>query len=398
MTDTAALPATFAVPRDGELVRVSVETLDDLRLLRTELELLDRIEARLRLAASRGTRHGPGPCDDESRDELGRILEDARCDEVRLAIARIDRDYEDIRKDIVMTVVNDEADRIVQDALAGEADGDVTPAPLDAALPEGVDAALATAEAELAQLKATEEPKQGARVDPPPADPDTAATPDPIEEAVAGIEHPDTIPADIDAEFDAAPTPASIPDSAMAPQAEEPPPPFDTRPAVDQPGIADPTRSDNDCAADTGFEEPRREPSGSAKSDTRNAAAEDHVNQATAAVNEIESGIRAVADILGSEVNRQWAQARLALAEISEARTKAHEVLALAQTVLTDINRVKAQAEVACAEADAARKEAKLIREDAGRAKERAETAAHAAELAADQAAREARSAAPVPA
>ncbi len=451
MADAVALPATFAVPRDGELVRVTIGIPDELRVLRTELELLDRIDRQVRflLAARReksGNRYGT-----EDRRELARILEDAGRDEVRRAIAAIDQKFTDARKGIAMTVVNDEADKIVREALdSGAVDGTSPgePADTETVLPDAVENALASAESELAQVAATDTSPDTAPIDPQPDGVDMPAEPDPIAEAIAGVEQPestavepnttaeanggeyfepgalDTSPVNetpgeshaapddeadaiaamaaaietVDGELSGAPAQATADAPTAAPEAVGP---SDAKPEASQatapsaPPANDgtPLEAPGPTGSTPAVAPATPPPSPAPRADTGYSP-----ERAVAAVSEIENGIRMLSDLLGSEVNQQWTLARDAMEDIVKAQTEVHEVLEQARGVLSDISRVKAEAEVARAEADVARQEAKLIREDAGRAKERAETSAKAAELAADQAARDARAATAMPA
>lgn len=110
------------------------------------------------------------------------------------------------------------------------------------------------------------------------------------------------------------------------------------------------------------------------------------------AVGEIERGIRKLADMLSKEVNDQWIQAKEALKDVLSARAEIEKSSEQTRQMLSDIERIKGEAQVARAETELVRQEARLLREDAERSKQRAEHSAKVAELAADQANEEARS------
>jgi len=115
--DIANLPQVYFVPREGRFTRVTTYDRDHLRQLRTELELLKRV---CRRAA---VRHVPDLCSTAAhytqadREELARIIRDARHPAVEETAALLDEEFSTVRKDIVMSAVNDEAENIVQEAI-----------------------------------------------------------------------------------------------------------------------------------------------------------------------------------------------------------------------------------------------------------------------------------------
>jgi hypothetical protein len=134
-----ALPRAYLVPRGGTIVRESVRNADDLRRIRTELELLRRIRRRAATWCARGQ---PWPAQDartgrfsvEERDDLRQILRDAMHPIVEDVAGLIDRASGDIRKELMMSAINEEAENIVQDAVdaglleSAAPDGDDRPA------------------------------------------------------------------------------------------------------------------------------------------------------------------------------------------------------------------------------------------------------------------------------
>ena len=113
----ASLPATYLICRGGMPVPVTVNDLEQLRGLRTELELLRRVRRRMSAppqveAPASALRYSA-----EDRRELIRILRDAGDPIVRQALAEIDRDFPDLRKEVLMSVINEQAENIVQEAV-----------------------------------------------------------------------------------------------------------------------------------------------------------------------------------------------------------------------------------------------------------------------------------------
>ncbi len=112
----AGLPETYFVPRDGAFLRVTAFDPNQLRRLRTELELLRRIRRRVRTCDTRPAADLVNRYTDADRAELSRIVRDASHPAVQEMIDLFDREFPEIRKDIMMSVVNDESENIVQEA------------------------------------------------------------------------------------------------------------------------------------------------------------------------------------------------------------------------------------------------------------------------------------------
>lgn len=355
---------------------------DELRLIRTELALLEAICAGV-TGRPRGALKSPTAFDDDDRQELTQILRDAVSPIIVQMVELIDREYCDVRKDIVMSVVHDEADKLILEAVEA---GVIDPADASevedaaAALPAGMDEALAVAEAELAKVSdpggVAAEAVSDAGVD--------AADTTPTTDAVVA---PDTAaPADT---ADAPPEPSMVegdkvdPQSAVSDEAVSPGaavPPGDGAPASD----ADESLGDERTSDVQGPTNPSAESTTPPVS--QGASSAELAERAATAVTDIEAGIRKLATILNTEVSEKWQQADSALQEIIQARVETETALSDTKRMLDDLQRIKSETELACAEADVARKEAMLMRDDAKRAKQRAEQRADAAEAAANQA------------
>ncbi|MHC5110400.1 MAG: hypothetical protein ACYTHJ_11035 [Planctomycetota bacterium] len=111
-------PVSYLVPRGGEFELIAASDRDELRLVRTELEILKQI----RVCLASPERHPGRP---ESRvfaepdlDELAGIYRDACSNAVDEGIAFIDEEFNDAGKDIIMSAVNNEAEKIAEEVLA----------------------------------------------------------------------------------------------------------------------------------------------------------------------------------------------------------------------------------------------------------------------------------------
>ena len=421
MGDAGSLPRSFTVPRDTRLVEVVACDWDQLRRVRTELELLRRIRrcvlrgfaASVRVDRGASDRYSPA-----AREELASILCDACHPVVDETLASIDRQFGRLRREIVMSAVNEEAQNIVQEGVeSGAIDpGSMTPdAPNPTESSDGtgsadIQEALAQAEAALAEAATG-------------VAPETLPTPQQPNECSPNT---DAIPESVEAEEALCETDVAEPSSSEPEALSECPPvePTDSADPVDTTDSAE-TPHDNDAPQDLGAGVPEQttgEVSGSdtpaetpedpteiaASTEAHNAAADlqptsDDAEafdasftpeRAERAVEEIERGIRKLASVLSTEVSEKWTHANTALQEVAQTGTRIEEVHAKALQALSDLNRLKDEAQIARMEADVARREAKLFREDAKRAKQRAETSAAAAELSADQATRDAHAAA----
>lgn len=163
--DLDSFPKYYLVPRDGQLRQVACHNRDEVARLRTELELLRGIDrtARMRVVikpVSSATTEGVyALATDADRRELATILGDARNPAVCASIEFIDEEFADVKEEMMMSVVNDESERIVQEAVAAGAaepivaDADVggLAADVTAAVPS-IEEALEAAEADLAEV------------------------------------------------------------------------------------------------------------------------------------------------------------------------------------------------------------------------------------------------------
>ncbi len=330
-------------------------------------------------------------CQPKDRQELGEILRGAAHPIVQDMIALFDQEFGEIRKEIMMSVVNQEAQNIVQDAIengaldaAGAAGDDrVADGPAPSA-----DEALAEAEAELAKaVSAKPEPKnvqQSSAKSVQPANTQVeAATPMPGAKTAKG----DTSGAAREAET------AETPDAeaAVSPDIDvESTPETDTVTAVpetDEPKKETPTT----CAETAPTDEETNTALAMGESEAVVSTPDSAFDAACApkqveqAVFEIEKGIRKLVDLLSSEVKDQWQHTHEALDQIADSRVKADEASQKARVMLDEIARANKEAEIVRNNANVVRREAKLLREDVKRAKELAETSAAGAELAADR-------------
>lgn len=111
--------------------------------------------------------------------------------------------------------------------------------------------------------------------------------------------------------------------------------------------------------------------------------------EASAAISQIENGIRTLGRVLSREVSDQWERAHGALHEAESMRDALSSAKDESAELLRDIGHMRQEIEVIKADAELARQQAKLFREEAARAKERCEANAKQTEAAADQVARE---------
>lgn len=382
----------YLVPRNGTLESVNVGDHDDLRRMRTELEILRRVarsvqSLRLTKPLESGERF-------EIRLELFNALSDATNPVVEEVVDLIDKQDPDLRKELFMSVVNEEAENIIQEAIengvATPADASspgVTPAteeaetpaiedqaPEDIAAPASaastpedvpVEEALAQAQEELnkavesARCDDDEAPEEG-KVRNEDAESLPESTEQPSIDVTTNTDLEDTVvdnldeinkAADIEAELDACLT-------------EE----------------IDKTTSGINEVADLCARELVEEPAiDKAPVGDEPVCEEYTADKASAAVEEIERGIRKLADVLNNDVSTQWKQAQDAFGEVMEARTKAGTLHQEATKMAREIARLKEEIEIARDDADVARRETKLMREDALQAKHRAEDLAEAA-------------------
>ena len=371
-----SLPLAYFAARNGTLVRVIVQTRDELRLLRTELALLRRIRRcvsteRLLLRRPGSIRPMPEKYSAEDRRELAAILSDAFRPIVDETITLLDGEFEDLRKEVMMSVVNEEAEKIALEA----AESTVIDAGTGESAPEtpsAVEAALADAERELAAVAdVILSPAPGSDAEPEPQETQDGA------EAAAPVVAPDA---------------ASDTNAAAAPDTVEPTTDVAACAPADDAAQHEPTPSET--AKDEPVPEtPPLEPvAGGTEGGPADKPAENEAYtpaRAERVMAEIENGIRKLADLLRNEVNDRWAGAKEALENTISARESTDETCQQARTLADEITKLTKEARSARDEAVTTSREARSFREDARRAKERADTSAATAELAADQATRE---------
>lgn len=144
-------------------MRVRVRNREALRALRAELELLYRIQRNLELPRVAPVTLEYAKYADKDRQELAGIITDARNPSVKETIAEIDAVFGDLRKEIAMSSVRDEAENIVQEALASGA----VPQPAPAAPPTSAAASAASPPAEVNEPAATEPVEAANELEPP---------------------------------------------------------------------------------------------------------------------------------------------------------------------------------------------------------------------------------------
>ncbi len=344
--------------------------------------------------------------------ELDQILHDASHPLVETTIARVDREFADLRKDIVMSVVDEEAKKIVAEATEAGMNATGTQDEKDSSdivdtmsLSEALDVAEAGLAASVAGDSSVPSP---VTAPPAPASPEPETT---VEDAVVPSESQETDTSAIeptgveenvaDASSEPVETPrpcgtddppaqaSSTPqDTATGAESESPEPPTPVEDAT-VPGKSEET----DTAASEPVEVP--EPCGSddlsvqaspTPQDTMTGV--EHVENAVAA---IEHGIHKLAAMLKGELQEQWTRAHKTLDEVNSSRAKIDAECNGTREMLEDISRLRVEARIARDETDLVCRDAKQLREAARVAMERAETSAAVAELAADQAGREAK-------
>ncbi len=182
----ARLPLSYFISRCEELTRVRAGNRDELRLIRTELELLRRIHRHtLGQRTPRGavhTRPNPTKYSPADRRELIEILADSSDAIVEKMIAVLDTEFADTRKEIMMSVVNDEAEKIAHEAAESGAVDLAAPATDGndpTSIPPDVEEALRRAESQLAACQEEPTPPDDPRPAAKEAVPAAATTPDP---------------------------------------------------------------------------------------------------------------------------------------------------------------------------------------------------------------------------
>ncbi len=82
------------------------------------------------------------------------------------------------------------------------------------------------------------------------------------------------------------------------------------------------------------------------------------------AVDEIEAGIRKLAEVINAQVKTQWTQASEALGDIVEKRSQLEQKLTETKNLLETLERSHKEAAISRDAADVARREAELFRDD----------------------------------
>lgn len=144
-----SFPRTYSVSRGGRVVEVTVVDRDGLRVFRTELELLRRVDRMTQPGRLSDVALSEEKYTSEDRRELAEILGDARSVRVQACVAIVDQEFDDLRKELLMSVVNEQAEKLahemVESGVAFDAVGEAPPT---------VEQALDVAEAELAKIAA----------------------------------------------------------------------------------------------------------------------------------------------------------------------------------------------------------------------------------------------------
>lgn len=347
----------------------------------------------------------------------------------------IDDEYGAVRKDIMMSVVNQEADQIAQDVVDSQVKKpvDQTPAqPKPAVVNDATDSvseALAVAEAELSvalgqstnpaqQTNAASEPTDGVQQENTPADPPTpsAANETPTPSAVEVT--PPVLPNDeetapqatIDQPTSAASEPtvdktvtpnnevadvqqASTTDVGVPPKTEEavketPTPEIvNEAPTENETPQVTATVAKNQPVENAALVPP---PVESLKDDAGQSSELRTPDRAEEAVAEIEKGIRKISGILSGEVQAQWDRAKHAFDDIAGTQKGLDDAGQKAEELLKEIAQFHDESKKAHDEMESMMRDARQYREDAKQAKRRADNSADAAENSADQASQEA--------
>lgn len=385
----ADFPKTYAIPRNGEVVSVGVRDRDEARAVRSELELLRRIGRFLKPLRTLGTARIPGKYCRSEIDELSGIAADANDPTLQASIDRMDRELPNVRKDIMMAVLNDEAEKLADEIVeSGVTDGGDAPcdtqqepsaenAPPTDASAEGEQAtdALEQAEAELARTVGAEAGESDAVEEvsvPADASASELAEELPNEER---IEDPDASAPPTES------TSAATPDAEVATTNESSPATecadsSGTEPAADAPDCDGGESASDGLAGAADGQSAEVDTSAQSPSTSESWTP----GRAERAVEEIENGIRKLAGVLTTEVTEQWTDAKQALKEIQAIRDQLSQARESSREILDEIHRAKEKTAIARAEADIARREAGLFRDDAEKAKIRADKLAGAAE------------------
>lgn len=414
---------TVRIPRGGTVVEQPLDTDERRIAARTELELLRCVRECLEQADLKtiGTRRDQ--FSDEQRAELRQIVDDAGRHDLQDFIAAVDQQFTDLHKELDMSVLRDEAAKIVNDAMDSGAlialptePGTETvndPAAIEAALlaAEASLAAVAGAVDELSQLDDfvvsdstnTSASTPDTKPDPVSADSTNVLAdpgpmdlaPSPAEEASATISDDAGSSACTASAVDALIRATASVDAATASMSQDSFKPAAAANFTESTGAEETTASSvvatrgavdaTASFAGSGVAAIPGSFSASSSPATWGERQVQFADRAAQAVESVEAGIRRLADVLRHDVREQWNQAQAALREIIQGREKAEECCRQAQRTVDELQRLRQTVDVTAGAADLARREAELFREDARRAKERAEASALAAENAARQ-------------
>jgi hypothetical protein len=308
----------------------------------------------------------------EDRAELADIVRDAHHPVVEQTTALVDEEFNDVRKEILMSVVDEQAEQIAQEAAESGALDALGPAITDQAVAKRR-ATSAAATAEPVDVERAAQPAGGN--DPMATGPSLGAE---LEEEIDEAAKSQTASAMIDdalaaAEAELAQVKSLV--DALPGSAADPP--------VRTPEQSEPKRSELETGYPTG--DPISSPAEGVDVDGMHPS-----DRAERVLADIETGIRKLACLLSGEINEQWHRAREAFDEVRATSAQAHDANVKAATMIQEIARLRAEAAIARDAADVARREAELLREDARLAKNRADASATAAELSANQAGKEA--------
>jgi len=374
-------PVTYAFPRDGIALRVTIGNEDELRLVRTELELLRRVRRQVRQIQRRPGSKPSRRVTSEQRRELMRIIADAEDPAVDRALRRIDWDFPAVRHEIVMAAVDDEAARIVQDAVSMEPTDVTDHSQLSPGDESTLEFALADAEAQLDALN---------RLVTREEDLPDAGSADEVASGAGGTAgEPNSGAADVGASFnglDDGGLEAALNESLGSLQDDA----FETSEASDERLAARATRTDDECPRDpiscervaaatapsvAEVRQANRDAAGlggfaTSRADRCGDSCDD---AAASAVAIIESGLRRLGDVLTGEVRAKRRAAQASLDEIGTLRLQVQQTLEASREIAAQLARIRDELEINRDQTDVYRREAALFRDDALKAKQLAE-------------------------
>lgn len=145
-------PKTYDVPRNGKVVQVSLRNREDLRTVRTELELFRCIRQQLSTPEAAQVYRIPGKYSKSDLQDLKGIASDVHYSSLDELIEQIDGEFTGLREEMTMASVNEEAERIAHEVAEsgaapateesakndGAATSDPAPEPVSKPKPEPV--------------------------------------------------------------------------------------------------------------------------------------------------------------------------------------------------------------------------------------------------------------------